>query len=270
MEFKRLGRTKEKISVIGLGTWKMVNNEKADIDAIRFGIKKGMTFIDTAEMYGNESMVGQAIKGMENVFLATKVAPHNFRHDDVINACNQSLKKLGVKQIDLYQLHWPNHSIPIEETMQAMEELVKEGKIRYIGVSNFDLKEFEEAQAALKNTDIVSNQVEYSILVRDIEKEFLEYSKKNKVTIIAYSPLARGALFDSKYRKLNEFLSEIGRAHKKTATQVALNWLIVKEPVVAIPKASDKEHILEDVGAEGWKLTKEETYQISHFLEMLE
>ena len=266
MEKKRLGSTKETISTIGMGTWKMMGNEKDDIGSLRYGISKGMTFIDTAEMYGNESMVGEAIKGQEGLFIATKVSPHNFRHDDVIRACEQSLSKLGVKQIDLYQLHWPNHSIPIKETMQAMERLANDGKIRHIGVSNFDVKEFEEAQSAMKSCEIVSNQVEYSMLVRDVEKELLGHCAKNKVTVIAYSPLARGALFHNKYKKLAEFLEGIGRRHSKTASQVALNWLIDKEPVVAIPKASDKRHLEENAGAAGWKLSMREVSEINNFL----
>ncbi len=266
MEYKYLGNTKEKVPVLGVGTWKMLGNEKNDIDTIRYAIGRGMALVDTAEMYGNEIMVGQAIRGFENVFIATKVAPHNFRYNDVINACNQSLKKLGVKQIDLYQLHWPNHSVPIKETMGALEQLKKDGKIRHIGVSNFDVREFEEAQASMKNSEIVSNQVEYSILTRDVEKDMIEYSRKNNITLIAYSPLASGALFSAKYQNLAIMLSSIGKKHGKTMAQVALNWLIINEHVIAIPKASSKAHVDENMDAIGWKLTKSEISEIDHFL----
>ncbi|HUC38784.1 MAG TPA: aldo/keto reductase [Candidatus Acidoferrum sp.] len=264
MEYKPLGKTGEKLPAIGIGTWKMLSGA-TDITAIRNAVAQGMTLVDTAEMYGNEEMVGHAIKGLD-VFLATKVSPHNFKYDDVIKACNASLQRLGVKQIDLYQLHWPNHSVPIGETMRAMEKLKKDGKIRHIGVSNFDVGEFEEAQAALKNDDIVSNQVEYSILVRDVESELLGYCKKNKVTVIAYSPLARGALFDKRYQKLAESLKKIGSKHGKTASQVALNWLIAKENVIAIPKASTEQHIIENAGAAGWKLSADDMSEINTFL----
>ena len=196
-------------------------------------------------------MVGEAINGMENVFVATKVSPHNFRYGDVIRACDFSLSKLRVKQIDLYQLHWPNHSIPIAETMRAMEQLKKDGKIRHIGVSNFDVKELEEAQYALKNDEIVSNQVEYSILVRNVEHDLTGYCKKNKVTVIAYSPLARGAIFSKKYEPLRAVLAKIGENHEKSVAQVALNWLVSKENVIAIPKASDKRHATENAEASG-------------------
>jgi diketogulonate reductase-like aldo/keto reductase len=266
MERKKLGNTGVLIPEVGIGTWKMVGNEKNDIEALRYGMSKGMNLIDTAEMYGNEDMVGDAIHGQERPFIATKVSPNNFRYDDVIKACDRSLSKLRVKQIDLYQLHWPNHSIHIKETMQAMEQLVKDGKIKYIGVSNFNLKELKEAQSVMKSSDIVSNQVEYSILVRDVEKDMLDYCTKNKITLIAYSPLARGALFEKKYGKLLELLDNIGKKHSKTASQVALNWLIDKEPVIAIPKASSKRHIDQNAGASGWKLDTKELSAIEDFL----
>ncbi len=265
MEYKQLGNTDEKVAAIGIGTWHMLD-EKRDIATIRVSIEHGTTFVDTAEIYGNEELVGKAIKGFSNVFLATKVSPHNFHYDDVIKACDSSLRRLGVKQIDLYQLHWPNTAIPISETMRAMEKLKNEGKIRHIGVSNFDVKEFEEAQAALKNSDIVSNQVEYSILVRDVEADFLDYAKKNKITIIAYSPFARGAFFSGKYNAFVNVLADIGKKHEKSAAQVALNWLIAKNNVIAIPKASDPKHAIENAEAAGWKLTQDEISLINDFL----
>jgi diketogulonate reductase-like aldo/keto reductase len=265
MEYTELGRTGEKIPRIGIGTWKMLNGY-TDIEAIRVGTEHGMNLVDTAEMYGNEAMVGEAIKGIDNIFVATKVSPHNFKYDDVIRSCNASLGKLGVKQIDLYQLHWPNHSVPIAETMRAMEQLKKDGKIRHIGVSNFDVKELEEAQHSLKNDEIVSNQVEYSILVRDVEKKILSHCMKNKITVIAYSPLARGAIFSRKYDNLRVTLTSIGENHDKSAAQVALNWLVSRENVIAIPKAGDKGHAIENAEAVGWNLTKEEMSEINSFL----
>lgn len=264
MEYKTLNKTGEKISVLGIGTWKMGENPEQEEKAIRTALDNGMRFIDTAEMYGSEWIVGNAIKKEKEIFLATKVSPNHFRHDELINSCNASLKSLGVKQIDLYQLHWPNHSVPIAETMHAMEELVDEGKIRHIGVSNFDVKELQAAQESMKKYEIVSNQVEYSILVRDIVNDgTLDYCAKNKITIIAYSPLARGAIFTPKYSSMLEKLEQIGRLHKKSPTQVALNWLISQKEVVAIPKASDSSHVLENAGASGWKLSQKETDEIN-------
>ncbi len=266
MEYKRLGKTGEKISAIGIGTWKMGVELKSEVEAIRAAIEKGVNLVDTAEMYGTEHIVREALDGYEGILVATKVSPNHFHHDDLIRACNASLERLGIREIDLYQLHWPNNSIPIKETMQAMEELVKQGKIRHIGVSNFSVSELKEAQAALKGSEIVSNQVEYSVLVRDPEHGLLDYCKKERITLIAYSPLARGALFDKKYYELRKKLESIGSKYKKSASQVALNWLIRKEPVVAIPKASNADHAIENAEAASFKLSEQDLKEINSFL----
>jgi diketogulonate reductase-like aldo/keto reductase len=273
IEYKELGKTGEKIPALGLGTWGIggfsypdYSNDELAIEIIRFAVEIGMNFIDTAEMYGaghSEELIGEAIKGIrEKVFIATKVLPTNFRYEDVIKACERSLRRLKTSYIDLYQLHWPNPSIPIKETMRAMERLANEGKIRYIGISNFSVEETIEAMNALSKYEIVSNQVEYSLLVRDIETDLLDFCRKNKITVIAYSPLARGELLKGKYY---EFLSKIGKKYNKTAAQVALNWLIIKENVVAIPKAFSKAKIVENMGAYGWKLSDEDLKTIDEF-----
>jgi diketogulonate reductase-like aldo/keto reductase len=267
MDYTKLGNTGEKLSSIGLGTWKLGRNEESEIEALNAGFDLGINFIDTAEVYGTEPLVRKAIMHRKGLFIATKVSPTHFSYKDVISSCNASLEKLGVKTIDLYQLHWPSKSVPIKETMQAMEELVKAGKIRYIGVSNFSVKEMKEAQEALKSNELVSNQVEYSPLVRYVEKEITEYCSREHISIIAYSPLARAHLFDSKYKKLAEFLSLTGEKYGKSAVQVAINWLVSKGNVIPIPKAGNKEHVLELVGATGWRLKKEDVEALNHFLE---
>ena len=266
-EYKQLNETGEKIPSIGIGTWKMGENPKEDVAALKAAINHGMNFIDTAEMYGSEWIVGKALEKEKEVFLATKVSPNHFRYDDIIKSCDASLRNLGVKHIDLYQLHWPNHSLDIKETMRAMEKLVDDGKISYIGVSNFTVKEMLDAQEALKKYDIVSNQVEYSLLMREIERQLLDFCTKNKITVIAYSPFGSGALFSSKYRGVLEALERIGAKHRKTATQVALNWLISKKQVVAIPKAGDRNHAIENAGAWGWKLSREEMSELNSLKE---
>jgi diketogulonate reductase-like aldo/keto reductase len=262
MYTKGLGKTKEQIAVIGQGTWKMGKNEAEEIAALKAGIKAGMNFIDTAEMYGSERVVGEAIKG-EEVFVATKVSPSHFGQNDVIKACDQSLKNLGIKTIDLYQLHWPNPMVPISETIGAMEKLVKAGKIRYIGISNFSVEQTKEAQEALKSNEIVSNQVEYNLLARDIENELLDYCGKEHITVIAYSPFAQGKLISSKNKERAEALSKIAKKHNATEKQVMLNWLISKKPVVAIPKAANREHALENAAAADFTLSDEELKEIS-------
>lgn len=261
MEYKRLGNTKIEIPELGIGTWKLGADREAAYRSIRAGIDHGMRFVDTAEMYQNEDIVGNAIRGYD-VFLATKVSPHHFHYDDVIKACKESLKRLKVKKIDLYQLHWPNHRVDIGETMKAMEKLCSDGLIENIGVSNFSVDELVEAQAAMSHYAIVSNQVEYSIMSRSIEHDgLLEFCKREHVTVIAYSPLARGEVFDRASR-LGKAVEEVAVSYKKTVAQVALNYIIRQEGVVAIPKAENEAHIIDDAGASGWKLEEADVKKI--------
>lgn len=254
MLFKELGCTGEKIPALGIGTWKMGADPETDIRSIRTALDLGMRFIDTAEMYHCEEVVGKAIESENGVFIATKVSPHHFHYSDVINSCNGSLKRLGIKTIDLYMLHWPNPNIPIAETMKAMEQLVKDGKIRYIGVSNFSTREIKEAQEAMKSNEIVSNEVEYSLFCRNIEDEILPFCKKEKITVIAYSPLARGRILDMQ-TKAFKILDSVAKRNKKSISQIALNWAISKPGVVAIPKAGDPAHSAENAGACDFRLS---------------
>ena len=174
---------------IGFGTW----NYRGGVEPLRAAIECGARLIDTAEVYGTEELVGKAIKGRRHqVILATKVLPRNFRRRDLIAAAERSLRRLDTDHIDLYQLHWPNLTIPNEEPMRGMEELVDAGKVRFIGVSNFSVRDLVNAQAAISRQRIVSNQVRYSLAERTIEGGMLEYCQKNGITVIAYSPLASG------------------------------------------------------------------------------
>jgi diketogulonate reductase-like aldo/keto reductase len=271
LEFKRLGRTDVMISAIGMGTWGIGGFSAPDykydemaIRALRRGIELGITLIDTAEMYGgghSEEVVGMAIKGLrEKVFIATKVWYTNLRYDDVLRSAEKSLKRLQIDTIDLYQVHWPNPHIPLSETMRAMERLVLDGKVRFIGVSNFSVKLMEEARAALSKIDIVSNQVEYSLLSREVEDDILPYCEKENITLIAYSPLGRGNILNDPRSKI---LREVAKKYNKTLVQVALNWLIAKKPVVAIPKAINLSHVEENVNAAGWRLSDEDLELLS-------
>jgi len=234
------------------------------IRALRRGIELGITLIDTAEMYGgghSEEVVGMAIKGLrEKVFIATKVWYTNLRYDDVLRSAEKSLRRLQIDTIDLYQVHWPNPHIPLSETMRAMERLVLDGKVRFIGVSNFSVKLMEEARAALSKIDIVSNQVEYSLLSREVEDDILPYCEKENITLIAYSPLGRGNILNDPRSRI---LREVAKKYNKTLVQVALNWLIAKKPVVAIPKAINLSHVEENVNAAGWRLSDEDLELLS-------
>lgn len=255
MILKPLGKTEEKVAEIGQGTW----NYRGGVEPLRLGVSLGSTHIDTAEMYGTEEAVGKAIEGIrENVFLATKVWHDHLHYDDLLKACEGSLNRLCVKQVDLYMIHWPNSRVPIRESMRAMEELVKRGKIRNIGVSNFSVKQLKEAQEALSSHDVVSNQVEYNLRNREIEKDLIPYCKKEKITVIAYSPI-KG--LDVKSR--NDVVQEIATSNGKTRAQVMLNFLTAEENVITIPKASNIIHVRENCAASGWRLSNDDMQRIN-------
>ncbi len=267
MEFKRLGKTDVFVPALGLGTWEMGGRFHPDysqdddvVEIIRYAVERGMSLIDTAEVYGAghcEELVGEAIKRFprEKVFIATKVWPDNLRYEAVLKALERSLERLGTSYVDLYQVHWPNPFIPVRETMKAMEKLVDEGKVRFIGVSNFSVKELDEAMSHLSKYDIVSNQVLYNPMSRLIEEELLPFCKKNKITIIAYRPLGKGSLLKDPYRSR---LEKLGRKYNKTPAQLIINWVIRHENVIAIPKTLKKSHLDELLGSVGWKMTSED------------
>ena len=253
MELKQLGPTPVQIPAIGFGTWRYAGG----IEPLRAALDCGASFLDTAETYGTEELVGEAIRNRrQDVFLATKVAPRNFRRADLIRAAENSLRRLQTDYIDLYQLHWPNVTVPVEESMAAMEELVDCGKIRFIGVSNFSGRYLRRAQRALSKHKIVSNQVRYSLIDRSIENGLLPYCQANNVTIMAYSPLG---LNFSRIVSADpgRVLSQVAAAAAKSEAQVALNWVIAKPNVVAIAKASSVAHAIDDCDAAGWRLSAE-------------
>lgn len=268
MEFRQLGRTGEKIPAVGLGTWAIGGGMNADhsrdiedADALRLGLDLGMTLIDTAEMYGaghSEEVVSMVLKDWgKPVFLASKVSPSHFAYDDVLRSARKSLDRLGVKSMDLYQLHWPNSRIPISETMRALEKLVHDGLTRHIGVSNFSVEQMREAQTALSREMIVSNQVEYSLVDRSIEQDVMPYCQSEGVTVIAYSPLGQGRIPKGRGSSF-KVLDEIAARNGKSRSEVALNWVLRHDGIVTIPKAVDKGHVRENAGVAGWKLSRED------------
>jgi diketogulonate reductase-like aldo/keto reductase len=268
LEYRKLGKTSEKVSAIGMGTWRLgsTQNEKErlrQIEALQRGIELGMNLIDTAEYYadgGAERLVGEAIRdrSRDDVFIATKVWPTHLHHDDVLEACNRSIQRLGVRQIDLYQVHWPNPRIPIRETMNAMEKLVRDGKVRYIGVSNFSADQTKEAQDVLTKNELVSNQVEYSLTERSIEKGLLPYCEKEGITVIAYTPLGSGNIPTSLIP------CSILVKYNLTPVQAALNWVTHRDGVVAIPKSAKREHTEENAGALSVRMSEEDYKLVSH------
>lgn len=269
MEYREFGKTGFKVSVIGMGTYydplyiilarllRLHRGMGLKIAALKKGIELGINLIDTAEIYETEGLVAEAIKGFkrDGLFIATKVWLTNLRYEKVLKAAEKSLRRLGCSYIDLYQVHWPNPSIPVEETMRAMSRLVDEGKVRHIGVSNFSLEQFKRAQEALPRHELASNQVEYSLTVRSVEKDLLPYCEQNRIAILAYRPLAHGSLARAR-GTLGMVFKEVSLKHGgKTPAQIALNWLVNRSRIVfPIPRASKPERVVENAGASGWRL----------------
>jgi len=241
------------------------NRDDEEIAAIKEAIEFGYTHIDTAEMYGaghSEELVGLAINGFdrESIFITTKVLPQHLRYDDCVRAAEGSLKRLKTEYIDLYLIHIPSAEIPIKETMRAMDFLIRQQKIRFIGVSNFSVKQLKEAQACAENK-IVNNQIEYNLLTRhsgmynvNIESEIVPFCQENDIIITAWKPLVKGELF----RKKNKLLEELATKYNKTLSQIAINWLISKKNIITIPKSTNTEHLKENLGALGWQLNEED------------
>lgn len=272
MQYKEIGKKHIKIPAIGQGCMGIGGYLSKDslqddnqIKALRLGIELGMTVMDTAESYGkghSEELVGRAVERIrENVFIATKVSPEHLSYDALLKSAEGSLQRLKTDYIDLYQVHWPNPKIPISETMRAMEWLLKEGKIRHVGVSNFSPKELKEAKAAIFEDEIVSVEVEYNLFDRTIENSLLPYCESESITIIAYSPLDQGKIASGDKRI--KALQKIANKYNRTMAQVALNWLISHSSVIAIPKSENPEHIKENAAATDFVLLDEDFREIS-------
>ena len=266
MEYRELGATGVMIPEVGLGTWKY----RGGPEPLRRGIELGANLIDTAEMYRTEDAVGQAIRGIrDQVFIATKVLGSNLRYDQVLRAAESSLRLLyangGKGVIDLYQIHWPSRSVPIAETMRAMETLADRGLVRYIGVSNFSVPELQEAQAAMSNHPIVCNQVLYNLKRREIERDLIPYCQTHRITVMAYTPLADGSLAIRPRHRPGpswETLETIARETAKTPAQISLNWCLSRPPVVVIPKTNSAARTEENCAASGWQLTPEQAARL--------
>ena len=265
---RKFGWTDVNVPIIGQGTWMIEGNNKdiesRAIETLKVGLDLGMTHIDTAEMYGNghtEELVAQAItERRDEVFLVSKVLPSNASYEGTIKACKRSLKRLKTDWLDLYLLHWPS-SYPITETMRAMEKLVADGLIKYIGVSNFDIEELKEAEQALKNEQMASNQVLYHLGNRGIERRLLPYCTEKGIAIVGYSPFEHGN-FPSPQSNKGKILEEIAKRHNRTARQVALNFLTRHDNIFTIPKTIRSERVKENSEGVGWKLTENDIMTI--------
>jgi len=260
---RKFGWTGVDVPVIGQGTWMIDGDSETEaraIRALRLGLDLGMSHIDTAEMYGDghvEELVGQAIAGRrDEIFLVSKVLPSNASYEGTLKACKRSLKRLKTDWLDLYLLHWRG-SYPLSETMRAMEKLVTEGLVKYIGVSNFDVEDLMEAEQALQTERIVCNQVLYNLRDRGIELRLLPYCSKKKIAVVGYSPFGHGN-FPSPPSREGKLLVEIGRRHNRTPKQVALNFLTRHPSIFTIPKTTRPERVKENSGGVGWQLIEDE------------
>ena len=249
--------------VFGLGTWQMGgketrdenNNDARDVSAIRFAIDAGITHIDTAERYAEgraEELVGEAVKSYNraNLFLVSKAGAGHLNYADIKLACKNSLARLQTSYLDLYLLHRYPPQGKLEECLRAMNELVDEGLIKNIGISNFNLEHTRQAQS-LSRYPIVATQVHYNLLSREPEVSgLLEYCQKNDILLIAWRPVAKGTLTEPGIPVVDELCKKYG----KTPAQVALNWLMSQQNVVTLAKTSTQEHLQENLGAVGWQI----------------
>ncbi len=236
------------IPMIGFGTWQLQGETcyRAMLSALELGYRH----IDTAEIYGNEQPVGRAIadSGVDRseIFLVTKVWSDHLAYGDVLNAARGSLERLGVEQIDLYLVHWPNSKFAIADTMRAMNTLVEQDAIARVGVSNFSVGQFEQAQET-SSVKLFTNQIPFEVGRSD--PSMLAFCQQNDVLLTAYSPLGRGRLARSRE------LKAIGAQYGKTAAQVALRWCIQQPKVVAIPKSTSSERQRENLGVFDFELS---------------
>ncbi len=246
------------IPVLGMGTWKMGESNQSlqrEIEALRYGLELGLTLIDTAEMYGEggaEEVVAQAISGRRSeVFLVSKVYPHNASKQGVVAACERSLKRLNTDYLDLYLLHWRG-SVPLSETLEAFQRLKAAGKIRDYGVSNFDVEDMEGAVHLEGGKAIATNQVLYNLTRRGIERNLLPWCQQQQIPIMAYSPIEQGRLLN------NQVLKKVAQARDVTTAQIAIAWLLHQDEVIVIPKSSRIKHVEQNYAALNLTLSRED------------
>jgi diketogulonate reductase-like aldo/keto reductase len=249
---RRFGPLPDLVPVIGQGTWLMgdTRNRGAEVAALRAGIAAGATHIDTAELYGNaEDLVGEAIKGLrrEDLFIVSKVLPSNASHKGTIRACETALRRIGTSYLDVYLLHWRG-SYPLEETLGALEALVDQGKIRALGVSNFNVADLEEAGAALTKHRIACNQVLYHLDERHIDGGLVQYCAERDIAVVGYSPFGHSR-FPGAGGRGGKVLAAVAARRGATPRQVALAFLAREPPRFTIPKASSVAHAQENAGA---------------------
>jgi diketogulonate reductase-like aldo/keto reductase len=240
------------VPVIGQGTWRMGDDPSQEIRALRLGIDLGMTVVDTAELYADgrsEIVVAEAIRERRHrVFLVSKVLPSHATEEGTVRACEASLSRLGTDRIDLYLLHW-RREIPLEETVRGFERLLKSGKVRSWGVSNFNVGDLDDLPAGSVPS---ANQILYNLARRGPEADLLPRCAGAGISVMAYSPVEKGQLLT------HRVLVELAHARRATPAQIALAWAVRDGNTVAIPKASSLKHVAENAAALTMVLSEEE------------
>ena len=241
--------TGERVPALGVGTWRMGENrarKRDEIEALKLALDLGLKLIDTAEMYGDgkaETLIGEAIAGRrDEVFLVSKVYPHNATRRGTAAACERSLRRLGTDRIDLYLLHWRG-GVPLEETISALAALRDAGKIRHYGVSNLDLSDMQALWRVAGGSAVATDQVLYNLPRRGIEWDLLPWLREHRIPVMAYSPLEQAKLVR------HPGLSGFARKHGMTAAQAALAWLLAADDIIVIPKCAHRERLRENLGA---------------------
>jgi diketogulonate reductase-like aldo/keto reductase len=243
------------VPALGQGTWKMGergSDRRREADALRLGLDLGMTLIDTAEMYGEggaEEVVAEAIAGRrDGVFLVSKVYPHNASRAKLPRALEASLRRLRVERLDLYLLHWRG-SVPLAETVEAMERAVEQGRIARWGVSNLDVEDLQELGGALGAC--ATDQVLYNLEARGPEFDLLPFCERHRMPVMAYSPIGQGGAM-LRHRALGEVAARLGA----TPAQVAIAWTLRRPGVISIPKAADADHVRQNAAAAALALSE--------------
>ncbi|MBN1450625.1 MAG: aldo/keto reductase [Anaerolineales bacterium] len=259
------------IPKIGFGTWSIGGGMSADrsqdarsLTALHAALELGYTHFDTAEMYASghsEELLGQAVRESgiprEELFITSKVSESHLRYDDLLRSCENSLRRLGMDYLDLYLIHWPARSIPLHETFRVLNQLVREGRVWHLGVSNFDLQLLKQAQAE-SEAHLFTNQVPYSLADRAyVQNGVLGYCQENDILVTAYSPVEEGRL------RVSPTLQSIADAHRATPYQIALAWLVSQPRVITIPMSFNPEHIAENFATAEIELTNDEIEQLN-------
>ncbi|KPI85702.1 putative Aldehyde reductase [Leptomonas seymouri] len=256
------------VPALGQGTWMMGDNSlkrAAELAALRAGVSAGMTLIDTAEMYGkgrSEKLVAEAIQNTprESLFLVSKVLPSNAGRSKIFHSCDTTLRHLGVSYLDLYLLHWRGE-VPLSETVDCMEELVKSGKIRRWGVSNFDVDDMEDLWRVPCGSHCAVNQVLYHLGSRGIEYDLLPWLTEHKVPVMAYCPIAQAGELKSELYT-STALKKVAQRHRATVTQILLAFVLRSGHVIALPRSSSAEHTTENAAADSIVLTAQDMEEI--------